>query len=120
MQKQSYYSTTGAINLLLAIVLLVSPWFLGLTSVHTESGNSWIFGAIIAIASIAVMYGYDRMASWVTLMCGVWVAISPWVLRLHGLGWSARTLDLVVGIAVAVVSAIDLWTLHHLPPQKTA
>ena len=119
-RNQNGYSIGGAINFLLAILLLISPWFLSLTSIHTESANSWIFGAIIAIASIAVMYGYDRIANWVTLVCGAWVTISPWVLRFHHLSWSGRTLDLVIGIAVAVISVIELWTVQPLPPQKTA
>jgi len=52
------------------------------------------------------------------LIVGLWVLVSPWVLGFQGTT-NAMTIHVVVGIAVAVLAAIELWMMQQIPPRLT-
>jgi cytochrome b561 len=48
----------------------------------------------------------------------LWAVISPWVLSFQGT--TAMTVHVVIGIAVAVLAAIEIWVTTQNPPRLTA
>jgi hypothetical protein len=70
------------LNLIVGIWLFISPWVLGTTRDDTTAWNAWIIGAaIFVVALIALGTPTSVIAPWVNIVLGVWLFISPWVLR---------------------------------------
>ena len=108
------------IKLALAGFLIVAPWYFGFTSDSVASGNAWISGAAIGLASIAAIVALADWEEWASFAFGVWVAISPWVLGFHATVGSAARVDVAVGVGVALFAAAALLLMHQKPPQVTA
>jgi hypothetical protein len=104
------------INLLLGAFLFLTPWLFEFTT-GAMAWNAWASGAIIALVSLAALTSFAVWEEWVNLVLGVWVLVSPWVLGFEAT--TAMRIDVVVGIIVAVLAAIELWWLHRAPPHAT-
>jgi SPW repeat len=106
-----------AANLILGAVLFLSPWIFRIPT-GAESENAYFSGAIIAFISLVVLAEFEIWEEWLNLMAGVWVMTSPWVLGFHGT--KAATVDVVIGISVTLLAAIELWFMYHNPPRLSA
>jgi len=104
------------INLVLGAFLFLTPWLFDF-STGAVAWNAWVSGAIIALVSLAALTSFAEWEEWVNLALGVWVLISPWALGFEGT--TAMYIHVVVGIIVAVLAAIELWSLHGAPPHAT-
>ncbi|OBV38992.1 SPW repeat protein [Janthinobacterium psychrotolerans] len=108
--------------LLLGLWLIVSPWALGYAQGSPQLVNALISGLVIAVLAAFDLYKTYFWAVVVNLLVGVWVAVSPWVLRLADQGpvlWNY----LIVGVAVVVLALWELRTdpeLHKHRPGKAA
>jgi hypothetical protein len=102
------------VNLILGIWLFLSPWILGFhNSMTGDSWNFWIIGVAFFVFGIAALNTRTLWEEWVNLVLGIWLIISPWVLRYSNVA-TARDDAVVVGIIVAVLS---IWALaeKHAP-----
>lgn len=115
----------GAINLVLGSFLFFSPWIFGFTS-DLGWHTSWMAGAAIAVLAIASIVDVLEFVSiseffdaeeWIMLAVGLWLAACPWLLRFHD-DASAMVVHLVVGIIIATIAAIELWSIRRAPPQN--
>src|SRR5438876_1635213 len=104
-------------NLVLGAVLFFSPWVFGFNA-GTVSTNAHIAGIVIAALAIAALAAFAVWEEWLNLIVGLWVLVSPWVLGFQGTT-NAMTIHVVVGIAVAVLAAIELWMMQQIPPRFT-
>ena len=99
--------------LLLGLWLLVSPWAFSYPEGSPQMINAFASGLVIAVLAAFDLYKTYFWAVVVNLLVGVWVAVSPWVLRLADqrvVMWN----ELIVGIAVVVLA---LWELRTDPEQ---
>ncbi|WP_332861206.1 SPW repeat protein [Janthinobacterium svalbardensis] len=97
--------------LLLGLWLLVSPWAFSYPEGSPQMINAFASGLVIAVLAAFDLYKTYFWAVVVNLLVGVWVAVSPWVLRLADqrvVMWN----ELIVGIAVVVLA---LWELRTDP-----
>ncbi|PMQ14654.1 SPW repeat protein [Janthinobacterium sp. AD80] len=97
--------------LLLGLWLVVSPWVFSYPQSSPQMVNAFVSGLVIAILAAFDLYKTYFWAVVVNLLVGVWVAASPWILRLaeqRMVMWN----ELVVGIAVVVLA---LWELRTDP-----
>jgi hypothetical protein len=70
------------LNVVVGVWLFISPWVLGTTSDGATAWNAWIIGAaIFVVALIAISSPASVVAPWGNVVLGVWLFISPWVLR---------------------------------------
>lgn len=90
-------------NLVLGIILFVSPWFLVTWEYANSAWNSWILGAVIALVALWALATLSKIPSWINLVLGAWVFISPWVLDYATMRESWVTW--VIGILVFLISA---------------
>jgi SPW repeat len=105
-------------NLILGAFLFLSPWIFHF-SPGAESWNAWIGGGVIAVISIAALTAFAEWEEWLNLIVGLWVLVSPWALKFSGNTHAMRT-DVIIGVIVAAIAAIELWMLHRTPPRLTA
>ena len=104
-------------NLVLGAFLFCSPWIFGFDA-GTVSQNAYISGIVIAGLAIAALAAFAVWEEWLNLIVGLWVLVSPWVLGFQGT--TAMTVHCVIGAAVAILAAIELWMMSQIPPRLTA
>jgi SPW repeat len=103
-------------NLILGAVLFVSPWIFGFDA-GRASENATIAGIVIAVLAIAALAAFAVWEEWLNLIVGLWTLVSPWVLGFQGT--TAMTVHVVIGAAVAILAAVELWLLSQIPPRLT-
>jgi heme/copper-type cytochrome/quinol oxidase subunit 3 len=106
------------VNLVLAIALVISPWVLAF-STGLATYNAVIAGLIIGLVAIGAIVAFAQWEEWVNLIVGAWVFISPFVLGFAD-STAAMWTHVVIGLVVAVLAAVELWTVTHQPPARTA
>jgi hypothetical protein len=103
-------------NLILGAILFFSPWMFGFDA-GRASENAHIAGIVIAVLAIAALAAFATWEEWLNLIVGLWTLVSPWVLGFQGT--KAMTVCVIIGIAVAILAAIELWILSQNPPRLT-
>jgi len=103
-------------NLILGAILFLSPWMFGF-DVEKASENASIAGIVIAVLAIGALAAFAIWEEWLNLIVGLWTLVSPWVLGFQGT--TAMTVHLVIGAAVAILAAIELWIMYQNPPRLT-
>ena len=101
---------------MLGAVLLHSPWLFGF-SAGTASTNAYITGLVIAALAIAALAAFAMWEEWLNVVGGLWALVSPWVLGFQGT--KAMTVHVIIGAAVAILAAIELWMMNQIPPRLT-
>ena len=105
-------------NALLGVVLLSTPWYLGVANETAAALNAFVCGAAIAvIAVLALSKSYD-WEEYINLAIGLWVSIAPWVLGFAETGASMWA-HVVIGLAVAALAAVELWRLYVSPEARS-
>jgi len=118
MDKWKNAAACDVANLILGVFLFLSPWLLHFAP-GTESWNAWAGGGVIAVLSIAALLAFAEWEEWLNLIVGLWIVVSPWALKFSASTNAMRT-DVIVGLIVAVIAAIELWMFHRSPPRLTA
>ena len=103
-------------NLVLGAVLFLSPWLFRFDA-GAASTNAHSAGLAIAILAIAALAAFAVWEEWLNLIVGLWTLVSPWVLGFQGT--TAMTVHAVIGIAVAILAAIEIWEMSQHPPRLT-
>jgi hypothetical protein len=104
-------------NLILGAILFLSPWIFAFEA-GTQSQNAYVSGIVIAVLAVAALAAFATWEEWLNLIAGLWVIVSPWVLGFQGT--TAMTVHVAIGIAVAVLAAIELWLMYQQPPRQAA
>ena len=97
--------------LLLGLWLFITPWVFSYPIPSSQSTNAFVAGAVLAVLSACELYKTYFWAVVVNLLVGLWVAISPWVLKVadqRQLMWD----EVIVGLAVIVLA---LWEMRTDP-----
>jgi hypothetical protein len=117
MRKWRNESVLDLYNLLLAIFLFVSPWFLARAS-GAAVVDLRASGAAIALMSLAAIFAYASWQEWANLLLGIWLIVSPWLLGFAHT--RAMHYSIGVGVTVAFFSALELWLVYDAAPVKAA
>lgn len=100
------------INLVLAVLLFVSPWALGFADQISPSWNAWACGVVIAALAILALVRFAEWEEWIAAALGAWLIISPWILGFAAM--SAATWALVIlGVVIAALAAWRGWSVHQ-------
>jgi hypothetical protein len=117
VSMEKFWSTLSrqwqdAVNVVLGLWLIVSPWVLGYAMETTPAWNAYVLGVIIAVAAIAALVAFHAWEEWVSVVLGVWLVVSPWIL---GFAASATALwnQIVVGVIVAALAFWSAMATHE-------
>jgi hypothetical protein len=101
-------------NLILGMVLFFSPWEFDLSR-----GAQWqtasVVGIVIAVLSIAALAAFAVWEEWLNLTAGLALIVSPWLLGFQNS--DAMTIDVVIGVIVAILAAFEVWAMHESRPR---
>ena len=95
-------------NLILGAILFLAPWLFKFDA-GTVSTNAHIVGLVMAVLAIAALAAFAVWEEWLNLIVGLWTLVMT----------TATTVHVVIGIAVAVLAAIELWAMSQHPPRLT-
>jgi hypothetical protein len=74
---------------------------------ESASANAFASGIVIIALSIAALTAFAAWEEWLTLIVGLWLLVSPWVLNFQGT--DAMRVQWTIGIIVAVFAFNELW-----------
>ena len=103
----------GWINAIASVLLFIAPWVWAATGNQGASWTAWIGGLLGFVAAVLLLI--VARAEWLaiaSLVIGVLVFISPWVLgftAIAGMAWTAWVLGAVMAV-VAATTLVPLFT----------
>jgi hypothetical protein len=117
MENWSNAKLCDVANLILGAFLFFSPWIFGFEA-GAMTQNATVAGIVIAVLAIAAMAAFAVWEEWLNLIVGLWTLVSPWVLAFQG-SHTGATVHVIVGAAVAILAAVELWLMSQNPPRVT-
>ncbi len=97
-------------NLALGVVLLAAPWLFSYVRAPARA-DDWVSSLLVIATAGAALLAYAEWEEWVSLILGLWVLASPWLLGFTHT--KAMHVNVVVGFAIAFMSALELWLIHY-------
>lgn len=100
----------NAINALIGIWFIISPWVMGFSHVTAAVWTSVVLGAVLLIVSFwAAMRkdssGFGVWQTWVSLIMGIWFIVQPFAFTL---GKANAWESVILG---AIVILLNIWTM---------
>jgi hypothetical protein len=99
-------------TLALGAFLLVAPWLFSY-AYESAKADDWVSSAIVIASSGAALLAFSEWEEWVSTIVGLWVIASPWLLGFQHA--RAMAVNVAVGLAIAFISALELWLIHYDP-----
>lgn len=121
----------------LSIWLFISPWVISfgggaaasnaagphaegslVVMAHHAAWNAWVIGAILFFVMLSAVGRLEASQEWMALILGAWTFAAPWALGfipLAGASWD----HWIVGAAVFLIAAWNIWRLRSVPPGPT-
>lgn len=100
-----------AINLVLGLWLIASPWAFGFVTDQAPTWNAWAVGVVIAVAALAALIAFNQWEEWAEAVLGAWLIVSPYLLGFDAM-MSATLNQAVVGI---IVAGLAIWSAMVTP-----
>jgi len=99
-------------NLVLGAVLFAAPWLFSYTSENARA-DDWTSSAVVIASSLAAVLAFAEWEEWVSVIVGLWVLASPWLLGFQHA--KAMPVNVAIGSMIAFMSALELWLIHYDP-----
>jgi hypothetical protein len=119
LKQRRELAAINIINAVLAVFLFFSPWLIGYREVQIASWNAGVCGLAIGLMAAFAITRLQEWEEWSSAALGLWTAVAPWILGFAG-AVTAMWTHVLVGLAVLVLTAVELWLIHGSPPSKTA
>lgn len=107
MESRSQSVLASWLNVIAGIWLIIAPFIFGFSNPTARTNEIWL-GFIVGILALIRAFTPLRSIwlSWVNLIAGIWLIISPFVLGYANTSSSAN--DIILGIIVGVIA---IWNL---------
>jgi hypothetical protein len=110
MKRWRRESVLDLYNLLLAAVLLASPWLFTLTN-PAGTIDLRASGAAVAAISLAAIIAYASWEEWANALVGLWLIGSPWILGFTHT--RAMHFSIGLGAVVTFIALLELWLVYE-------
>ena len=110
MKKWRRESALDLYNLVLAAVLLASPWLFTLTN-RAGTIDLRASGVAVAVISIAAIVAYASWEEWANVLVGLWLIGSPWILGFAHT--RAMHFSIGLGAIVTLMALLELWLVYE-------
>jgi hypothetical protein len=108
-------NTASGINVVAGLWLIIAPFILNYAFFGGNPTNDIILGIVIGILALIRISNHDIVwPSWINLIAGIWLIISPFVLGYSSIPrivWNDIILGVVVGV-LAITSAVSTNTME--------
>ena len=96
-----------AVNAVLGVWLVLSPWAAGFSDEPVAAGNAVLVGVGLVAAALGAILVPRAWEEWTEAVLGLWLIVSPWVLGFSGL----PTASVAAVVSGGVILVLALWTL---------
>jgi hypothetical protein len=96
-------------NLVLAAILLATPWLFTLTNT-TARIDLWASALAVILISLAAIAAFAKWEEWANLILGIWLIASPWILGFAHT--RAMHFSIGIGLAITFLAALELFLLY--------
>lgn len=117
MDDWSNVRLCDVVNLILSGVLFFSPWLFDL-SYGAQVQTASTVGVIIAVLSIAALAAFAVWEEWIILVAALALIVAPWLLGFQNS--DAMRIDVLIGVVVAALAALEVWFTRGSPPVAGA
>jgi hypothetical protein len=99
----------SSMNIVLGVWLIFSPFIIGYAGSTRALWDALIVGVAISVLAWYRTLRPTRslLPSWINLLLGLWLAVSPFVLRMTSIDSAMRN-DITIGIGVAFFAIVAL------------
>ena len=119
MMKAKHHSELTAVNIIngvLGLFLVASPWLFGFSGEQAATWNAALVGVVLGAVALTGVIDLREWEGWASLALGLWATVAPWVVGFSGVV-NAMWTHVGVGLATAILAAVELRMLHHNPRQ---
>ena len=102
---------------LLGFWLLLSPWILHFEDETAATQNAVVLGFVLILAEVVTLSAFQVWEEWINIALGIWLVVSPWVLR--GVGAVASADFVLVGLLVIALAAYEMWQVRNAREPRT-
>lgn len=104
----------SSLNVLAGIWLVIAPFILGFTSSASAMWNSIAVGAVVVVLAAIRAFNPDEREgiSWVNVVLGLWMVVSPYVLNYTNVS-SAQTNALITGVIILALAAFSAYETNE-------
>jgi hypothetical protein len=106
-------SAIDVYSLVLAAILLASPWLFTLTNT-TARVDLWASSLAIILISLAAIAAFAKWEEWANLLLGIWLIASPWILGFAHT--RAMHFSIGIGVLITFLAALELFLLYDADP----
>jgi hypothetical protein len=106
------------VTLVLGIILFITPWVFGTATRPSSSWDAWILGVIgvlLSLWALGLPASY-LVAEWITVVLGIVLFISPWVLGFAAVS-SAAWVAWIIGVLFFILAG---WTVLESRTQRAS
>lgn len=95
-------------DLMLGLLILLSPWLLNFTGSPAPTVNAVVVGgAVIALSALAIRH-LEPWEEWLQIALGLWLILSPWLLD-YDMASHARGSHVALGLLITLLAASEIW-----------
>jgi hypothetical protein len=106
--RTSHRTWEDWLGILLGIAIALAPWVVEETANERAVANAAVVGLAVMMLAELDLVSFRRWSEAGLIVCGVWVAASPFVFGYSG-GGALRAWHVVAGLAVALLGFLELW-----------
>jgi hypothetical protein len=105
LKHQGQITTASGLDVLAGIWLLISPFVLVFQHNAGAITNNVVLGIVIGVLALYRFFApaRDAWVSWVNVLLGIWVLISPFVVGFNNMS-TATTNNVIMGIIVIILA----------------
>jgi hypothetical protein len=107
------------LNLLLGLGLFATPWLFGFMATSAATESAWVSGFLIVLMALVALIAFAIWEEWLALLFGLWAIAAPWVIGFAATNATATQAHFIIGVAVALIAAWELWRVQTPPTQLT-
>jgi len=94
------------LSMILGAAIMISPMVIDATATPTVIAITGVVGAAIFVLGALEQLSLRRWEEFLSLLCGIWVMVSPFVLNYGGM---LRNWHIALGACVALLALLELW-----------
>ena len=99
------FGITNLVSVAAALLLATSPWLVGFTG--EAAGNAVLCGLLMLAFTVAALVRVRDWRSWMNLIPGVWVLLSPWIFG-FATHIGATVIHVIIGLVVSILALLEL------------
>ena len=112
MYTRRRVSVLDMYKLVLGTFLLLAPWLFAFVYAPARV-DAVVSGMLVAALSAIALYCLTDWEEWAALALGLWVLLSPWLLRFpHA---AAMKVHIFIGVLVVYLAGLELWLIYFEP-----